>query len=256
LGRNIGLSQKYREPGTLTIFLIIRKKRYAKLVPGILPVLFASRVAIFPGVGIKLKTCLEVAKNSTAPSIIFLCFRILPTGTTYAFARSQLRASEAKEAIMDTIKKILAPTDLSELSEVGVRYALNLARTVGAAVTVYHAIETAELMRYSRSGLRGDLVEKYDTALQRFLEIHCSDFLPGVEIYTKAELGTPDVNIVDEAKKDGVDLIVISTHGRTGLSHIVVGSVTERVVRHAPCPVLSIRPETIRKPAQRAAAAA
>lgn len=155
---------------------------------------------------------------------------------------------------MDKIKKILAPTDLSDLSLAGVRYALNLARTVGAAVTVYHAIETEELMRYGRSGLRGDLVEKYDTALQRFLEIHCSDFLPGVEIHTKAELGTPDVNIVDEAKKNGVDLIVISTHGRTGLSHILVGSVIERVVRNAPCPVLSIRPES-RKAASRAAAA-
>jgi nucleotide-binding universal stress UspA family protein len=156
---------------------------------------------------------------------------------------------------MDKIKKILAPTDLSELSAAGVRYALNLARTVGAAVTVYHAIETEELMRYSRSSLRGDLVGKYDTALQRFLEIHCSDFLPGVEIHTNAELGAADINIVDVAKKEGVDLIVISTHGRTGLSHILVGSVTERVVRNAPCPVLSIRPEKIGKEARTAAAA-
>jgi nucleotide-binding universal stress UspA family protein len=152
---------------------------------------------------------------------------------------------------MNEIKKILAPTDLSYLSLAGLRYALDLARTVGAEVTVYHAIETEELFRYGRSGMQGDLVEKYDTALQRFLEIYCSEFLSGVEIHTKAELGPPDINIVDEAKKAGVDLIVISTRGRTGLSHILVGSVTERVVRHAPCPVLSIRPES-----QKVAAAA
>ena len=155
---------------------------------------------------------------------------------------------------MDKIKKILAPTDLSNLSLPGVRYALDLARTVEAEVTVYHAIDTDELMRYSRLGLLDSLIEKYDVALRRFLEVHCSELLPLVEVQTKVELGRPDVNIVEEAKREGIDLIVISTHGRTGLSHVLVGSVTEKVVRHAPCPVLSIRPQ--RHEAERAAVAA
>ena len=157
---------------------------------------------------------------------------------------------------MDRIKKILAPTDLSELSEAGVRYALELARAIGAEVTVYHVVGTEELMRYDHLRLLDNVLEKYDAALGRFLEDHCSDLLPLVEVHRKVEMGTPDINIVDEAKKDGVDLIVISTHGRTGLSHILVGSVTEKVVRHAPCPVLSIRPERDHKAAQKAAEAA
>ncbi len=154
---------------------------------------------------------------------------------------------------MNKIKKILAPTDLSDLSLAGLRYALNLARTVGAQVTVYHAIEIEELMHHSTPDLLGDVVKKHEAAIQRFLKAQCSDLLPGLEIHAKAELGTPDVNIVDEAKNENVDLIVISTHGRTGLSHILVGSVTERVVRHASCPVLSIRPDS-HKTADKAAA--
>lgn len=154
---------------------------------------------------------------------------------------------------MVKIKKILAPTDLSDLSLEGVRYALNSARVLGAEVTAYHVIELEELMRYSYLGLLDDLADKYGVALSRFLELHCADLLPLAEVHTKVELGTPDINIVEEAKKEGVDLIVISTHGRTGLSHIVVGSVTERVVRNAPCPVLSIHPES-RKAAGRTAA--
>ena len=156
---------------------------------------------------------------------------------------------------MDRIKKILAPTDLSELSGAGVRYAFELAQTVGAEVTVYHAVSTEELLGYGRSGSRGDIIEKCDTEVRRFLDDHCSDLLPLAKVHRKVELGAPDINIVEEAKKEGTDLIVISTHGRTGLSHVLVGSVTEKVVRHAPCPVLSIRPESRKAPPRATAAA-
>lgn len=154
---------------------------------------------------------------------------------------------------MNKIKKILAPTDLSELSLAGVRYALNLARAVGAEVTVYHAIEIEELMHHDIPDLLNDVVKNNENAIKRFLQAQCTDLLPGVEIHAKAELGTPDVNIVDEARNGNADLIVVSTHGRTGLSHILVGSVTERVVRHAPCPVLSIRPDSHKAAAKAAA---
>jgi len=157
---------------------------------------------------------------------------------------------------MDRIKKILAPTDLSELSAVGVRYALELGRAVGAAVTVYHAIGTEELMGQDYLRPLPPVLETYESALARFLEDHCRDLLPLVEVHTKVEIGAADINIVEEAKKGGADLIVISTHGRTGLSHVLVGSVTERVVRHAPCPALSIRPEKVERTTQRAPAAA
>lgn len=165
------------------------------------------------------------------------------------------------------IKKILAPTDLSELSQVGVRYALNLARAVGADVTVYHVVNYDELIQYGEE-MKGrvmtslalrppdNILERYKLALARFLSDHFSDLIPWVKIREKVELGRPDENIVEWAKKDGTDLIVISTHGRTGLSHMLMGSVTEKVVRHARCPVLSIRPETVQKAVQKVAAVA
>ena len=143
---------------------------------------------------------------------------------------------------MEKIKKILAPTDFSELSVAGVRSALNLARAVGAKVTVYHVIDPYELMHYDRPRALDHALETSEAELGHFLEDHFSDLLPLVEVRRKVEMGAPDANIVEEARKDGADLIVISTHGRTGLSHLLIGSVTEKVIRHAPCPVLTIRP--------------
>jgi nucleotide-binding universal stress UspA family protein len=154
---------------------------------------------------------------------------------------------------MEPIKKILAPTDLSQLSIAGVHYALELARTLGAAVTVYHVVNREEIMHYSdyfrHIGPRTqsfreppDILKRYEAALARYMEENFSEMLPLVEITRKVEMGVPHKNIVERAKAEGTDLIVISTHGRTGLSHVLLGSVTEKVVRIAPCPVISIHP--------------
>ncbi len=154
---------------------------------------------------------------------------------------------------MKKIRRILAPTDLSELSQAGVRYALNLAKAVGAEVMVYHVVNYEELLWYgekmkekiatdSTFGPPYSVLEKYQSALTQFLKTHFSELTPSVKVHEKVELGNPDINIVEAAEKEGADLIVLSTHGRTGLSHILLGSVTEKVVRHASCPVLSIRP--------------
>lgn len=167
---------------------------------------------------------------------------------------------------MEKIRKILAPTDLSELSQVGVRYALNLAKEMGAEVTLYHVVSYEELIQYGEKMKEkvvtsstfqppGSVLEKYQVELARFVRERFSDLIPSVRANEKVELGTPDVNIVEQAKREGADLIVISTHGRSGLPHILLGSVTEKVVRHAPCPVLSIRPPEVGKATRKAAVA-
>jgi len=154
---------------------------------------------------------------------------------------------------MEQIRKIFAPTDLSELSAAGVGYALNLAYALGAEVTVYHVVDYDELIHYGQALTRetaaggasessADLLEGYKFALSRFLNTHFSDLIPWVKIRERVELGTPARNIVERAAKEGSDLIVISTHGRTGLAHMLMGSVTEKVMRNGPCPVLSIPP--------------
>jgi universal stress protein A len=157
---------------------------------------------------------------------------------------------------MKPIRKILAPTDLSQFSETGVRYALNLAKDIGAEVTVYHVVNSDELIQYGEEmkekiasdrafRLPESFLEKDQLALRRYLKDHFADLIPSVNICEKVELGRTEESIVEEAKKHAADLIVISSHGRTALAYIVKGSVTEKLIRNAPCPVLSIGPESV-----------
>ncbi|HJU61719.1 MAG TPA: universal stress protein [Candidatus Binatia bacterium] len=163
---------------------------------------------------------------------------------------------------MDHVKKILAPTDLSTLSLGGLRYAFGLARSFGAEVIVYHVINRDEIMHFSEQLKRfgnpvaigrhtESLIEESRDALSHFLQDNLGDLLPLVEVRTKVEIGLPYKNIVERARDDGADLIVMSTHGRTGFSHVLLGSITEKVVRTAPCPVVSIRPEKERETPER-----
>jgi nucleotide-binding universal stress UspA family protein len=154
---------------------------------------------------------------------------------------------------MYNVKRILAPTDLSELSRAGVRYALDLGRATGAEVTVYHAADISDLANYKASSVE-QLVANHRKALSRFLGENFSDLLPLVEVREKVEIGAAAKKIVTEAKSAGADLIVLSTNGWTGLSHVLLGSVTEKVVRLAHCPVLSIRPSASERRHSRAAA--
>jgi nucleotide-binding universal stress UspA family protein len=147
---------------------------------------------------------------------------------------------------MKKVEKILAPTDLSELSAVGMEYALELARGWGAEVTVYHVANAAELANYKAYSM-GDLLDKHRKSLDQFLNDHFAELLPLVEVRQKVEVGSPATNILEEAESEGTDLIVMSTHGRTGLAHMLMGSVTEQVVRNASCPVFSVHPPQPRK---------
>ncbi len=147
---------------------------------------------------------------------------------------------------MKKVEKILAPTDLSELSRVGLEYALELARGWGAEVTVYHVANPVELANYKAHSLE-DLLDKHRKSLGQFLNEHFAELLPLVEVRQKVEIGSPATNILDEAERETSDLIVMSTHGRTGIAHVLMGSVTEQVVRNAACPVFSIHPPQPRK---------
>lgn len=159
------------------------------------------------------------------------------------------------EAIM-RIKKILAPTDLSKRSMAGVRAAIELAKKSDAEVTVYHVLRLDEFMRFDLTRARPLMLEKLiakcRAELDALLACGLPDLKPLSGVKTAVELGVPCKNIVDKAERDGMDMIVMSTHGRSGLAHVFTGSVTESVVRHAPCAVLSIRPAA----ADKAAAAA
>jgi nucleotide-binding universal stress UspA family protein len=153
---------------------------------------------------------------------------------------------------MEKTKKILAPADLSTLSKVGVRYALEFARSQGGEVIIYNVI-TAEETPFPQAieewvAKQADLpqlrktVEERKERLAEFMRENFADHLAAITVREDVEIGTPYKRIVEKATKEGADMIVMCTHGRTGLLHMLIGSVTEQVVRRAPCAVLSIPP--------------
>ena len=146
---------------------------------------------------------------------------------------------------MIEIKKILAPTDFSEHAQGAVRSACMLAETFGATLHLLHVLPEAipaspDLMLAPSvpPEYYGDAEARADEALRKVADPAWAD-VPAIA--TAVRWGTAVEAITDYATQQGIDLIVIATHGRTGLSHVLLGSVAERIVREAPCPVLTIR---------------
>ena len=159
---------------------------------------------------------------------------------------------------MEKLKKILAPTDISELSRAGVCRALEMAKSDGAEVIVYHVVRHPILFHDDFASapdfpLIDDIIEERKGLLEDYMKLHFADLTPGLRVSMIVEMGIHYRAILDKATKENVDLIVMSTHGRTGLTHMLIGSVTERVVREAICPVLSIRPSEVTMKARAAA---
>ncbi|HTM08717.1 MAG TPA: universal stress protein [Verrucomicrobiae bacterium] len=162
---------------------------------------------------------------------------------------------------MWNMRKILAPTDLSELSLAGIRYAFELAAETAGEVIVFHVIGYQEAgpvlngMEYgyamAQSSMIDDLVDDHRKQLDEFLGKHLP-VSPKIKLRQDVVVGAPYEKIIEKAAAENVDAIVISTHGRTGLVHALLGSVAEKVVRLAKCPVLTVRP-TMEKAEQAAA---
>ena len=142
------------------------------------------------------------------------------------------------------IKKILAPTDLSDLSQAGLRYALELGKSEGAEVVAYNVVGPSQewLDRHDEFYTVDRLIEKHKKMLGRFLKITCGDLLAQVSVRQEVGFGVSSKMIVEKAAEEKADIIVMSTHGWSGLLHTLIGSVTEKVVRTASCPVLSVHP--------------
>jgi nucleotide-binding universal stress UspA family protein len=135
---------------------------------------------------------------------------------------------------MDILKKILAPTDFSDLSARGVRYACQLAKDVGAEVTIFNVVTVDE------SGINKREMEEHKQRLDEFVAKSVADVGANLRIRKLVDAGQAYVAIVDCAENERIDLIVMSSHGRSGLSRMLIGSVTDKVLRGAPCPILVV----------------
>lgn len=142
------------------------------------------------------------------------------------------------------LKKILCPIDFSDSSRAALDYGLSLAKQLGGEVRLVHVysnpayVMPMEGYMGPTADLLSDLRKQLETQLQQWREEATQG---GVQVDTELCEGVPYQRIVDIAKDWPADLIVIGTHGRTGLSHLLLGSVAERVVRLAGCPVLTVR---------------
>jgi nucleotide-binding universal stress UspA family protein len=140
---------------------------------------------------------------------------------------------------MAMLKKILAPTDFSDLSARGVRYACQLAKDVGAELIIFNVVLLDETNTINKQEM-----EQHRARLYNFVAEKVADAGIGLKIHQVVDAGQPFGSIVDCAEKEGVDLIIMSSHGRTGLSRMLIGSVTDKILRGAPCPVLVVPAKT------------
>lgn len=145
---------------------------------------------------------------------------------------------------MYDIKTILLTTDFSDTAARAVEPALVLARRFGARLVLTFVEEDRLpplVVEYMAVGVEDVLSQQVDRARTR-LEEFAADRLPDVEdLELVIGVGTPHVEIVRLAEQKHADLVVIATHGRGFISHAILGSTAERVLRRAPCPVLVIR---------------
>lgn len=142
-------------------------------------------------------------------------------------------------------RHILAPTDFSEYSKKAIVSALELAKTFGARLTILHVVELPPypIEGFVPSSVSSSFIEDLERqATEDLAQIAPEAETSGVEVTRMVAVGTPYRKILDVAEAEQVDLIVMATAGRTGFSHLVMGSIAERVVRTATCPVLTIRP--------------
>jgi nucleotide-binding universal stress UspA family protein len=138
------------------------------------------------------------------------------------------------------IRHILVCTDFSEHADVAMGQAIDLARQVGARVTLLHAFSPMPFLGPDGSGvaLIGDVLSAAEEALEK----RCEKIeAMGVKVEKRLLEGPAPEALLRATRELGCDLAVLGTHGRTGIKRAILGSVAERVVREAGCPVLTIR---------------
>jgi nucleotide-binding universal stress UspA family protein len=141
------------------------------------------------------------------------------------------------------IRHILVPLDFSETTDQALAYAIAFTRPLQARLTLLHVLQIPPLtLEDGATALSGTYLEDLETEAQHLLEASLAHVQrAGLQGDCLLVQGTPTPVIVDTASVQEVDLIIMGTHGRTGLTHVLMGSVAERVVREAPCPVLVTR---------------
>lgn len=147
---------------------------------------------------------------------------------------------------MVTLKRILVATDFGEAADAAFAYGREFARTFGASIDILHVADNVLSRGYAAEGflaaypeLQHDIEE---AAAKRLDAMLCNEDRAVLNARTMIRVSaSPAMAIVDYAREAPIDLIIMGTHGRGTMAHLLMGSVAERVVRLAPCPVLTVR---------------
>jgi nucleotide-binding universal stress UspA family protein len=141
------------------------------------------------------------------------------------------------------IRRIIVPVDFSEKANRALAYAVDLAHDMDAKIILLHVIEPVYVANDpGLTYIPAQTVTAEHTSAQKRIQKLAADWIPK-DNFEKAviRVGSPYHEITAAAQSLKADILVIGTHGRTGLSHVLMGSTAERVVRHATCPVLTVR---------------
>ena len=145
---------------------------------------------------------------------------------------------------MVPIRQILFPTDFSEHAEYAWPFALHFGQEFGAGVHLLHVVTPPQRLTedyaidFDPENFIGALTAEANASLDRLLQSAQGQSLV---FHREVRVGVAFLQIIDYAHTHQIDLVVMATHGRTGLAHALIGSVAEKVVRKAPCPVLTIK---------------
>jgi nucleotide-binding universal stress UspA family protein len=140
------------------------------------------------------------------------------------------------------IRTIIVPHDFSNAAEGALRYALDLAEKLRAKVTVLHVYDVTPFTLPEGPAITAEVVKQMEMAAKEGLDrVLAGARRPGLELRAVLIQGIPWCEIDNLAVQEHADLIVMGTHGRRGFTRALLGSVTEKVVRSAPCPVLTVR---------------
>lgn len=148
---------------------------------------------------------------------------------------------------MIQLKKILIPTDFSEFSKCAMRYGCELASRFSSQLHILNIVEDLFPL-IPDPGMTFPIPESYSVEMQAaakkaILSLPPQEMLGKIDVVREVLPGTPFLEIVRYARDQEMDMIVIGTHGRSGLAHVLMGSTAEKIVRKSPCPVLTVRPE-------------
>lgn len=146
--------------------------------------------------------------------------------------------------MVPNIKKVLVPIDFSDYSKGALNYSINFIKCFNAEITLIYVIEPViyppdfSATQISIPPTDFEITKNAEESLKQFIN---KEIPADIKVKSVIKTGKPFVEIVETASEENIDLIIISSHGRSGVEKILFGSTAEKVVRKAPCPVLTLR---------------